>query len=91
MVEALNSTISQSFNGREVTLCRDRPVNALLPGQPIDRDRWPDLLIWGLVRREVEGNLFEMMCHLDPDAVRAVLRRDYISVLERPVIGLCAA
>lgn len=56
-----------------------------------NRARWPDHPIWGLVRREIEGDLFEMMRSLDPHAVREVLRREQIAMLEKQMVGLCAS
>ncbi len=65
-------------------------VRYVTPGSDSNRSRWPNHEIWGYVRNEVEGDLFEMMCPLDPNAVRKVLREEMDHMLRRQIKGLAA-
>lgn len=60
------------------------------PTADTNRSRWPDHPMWNLVHREVGGDLFEMMCPLDPNAIKEVLRREYKAMLGSQLRGLSA-
>ncbi len=62
-------------------------VRYVTPNSGSNRSRWPVHSIWDLVRGEVGGDLFEMMCPLDPHAIREVLRRDYVVSLPETQSG----
>lgn len=66
-------------------------VRYVIPTPDTNRSRRPDHPIWGLVRQEIEGDLFEMMCSLDPHPVMEVLRRERIAMLGKQLRGLCAS
>ncbi len=65
-------------------------VRYVIPDSNTNRSRWSVHPIWDLVREEIDGDLVEMMCPLDPHAVREVLRRDYIDLIGKQLTGLSA-
>jgi len=67
-----------------------KEVRYAIPKTDTNRSRWPDHPIWTLARQEVEGDLFEMMCPLDPHAIREVLRSEYADLLGGQLAGLSA-
>lgn len=66
-------------------------IRYTVPTQDSNRSRWANHSIWDLVRDEIEGDLFEMMCGLEPNAVKEVLRREHVDMLNAQIRGLAAS
>jgi hypothetical protein len=58
------------------------------PGADANRSRWPASELWQIVRQEVEGDLFELHCHCEPDRVKAIHRAAHVQLLEKHIAGL---
>ncbi len=63
-------------------------VRYAMPALDTNRARWPDDPIWGIARREIAGDLFQMRSHTNPDLIRKVLRAEHRRILLGQMSGI---
>jgi hypothetical protein len=67
-----------------------RAVRYAEPTADTNRSRWPDHPLWGVVGRQMTGDLFEMTSGAEPERVKAVKRDHLKEILMKQLVGTAA-
>ena len=66
-------------------------IRYTIPLADPNRSRWPNDPLWDLCREQLSGDLFEMMCRSEPDAIKEVIRERHAEMLASQFVGLSAS
>jgi hypothetical protein len=68
-----------------------RAIRYTEPNADTNRSRWPNHPVWGVVEREITGDLFEMTSGAEPERVKTVTRNHLKEVLMKQLVGTAAS
>lgn len=65
-------------------------IRYCIPGMDLNRSRWELDNVWRLVTEELRGDLFEMSCNAEVNAIKEIIREQYKEMLQNQILGLIA-